>query len=954
MSPFQSDPPAIVQQFDIDAQSTYARKLLEQFAVPKDAALEEKISESVNNLSEAVRNNFTYLESELPAPMTVTFGESLLLKTQHDVPVATFLTAALSLNDPRLITEQHIAELIRTNPQLDQQTKGRLSGFLERENEGSPQFIQVGVEVRVQGKDALRYDIIRNEFTEKIISIIPDNALSPQGRRNKEELLNLLESAEIQLNIKSQLLTIEESNRSRLLPGNEALPYLHQDRLDQTPDILRLEELVDRATKSKLPARDVETLQRALSESKKATAASCLATVQQKALRAELSGDLRSSLEVSAQILTYVTNTESVAERTKLLEINGQKLKNLAPKVLAKYLDEADAFSDVTATLQRHLSPKEQLFAEAQAHDIKSIEDQGASAKNIRTLSNQTASIHKQKAIELYRELIDNQLTTQSAPEKERSQTSGPDLTLIKAIDSVLEHGLRHHVIDEIAYAVNAAQKAKLTMTDDYRAIYALALESKCIRACFEHPDRFRENELSTLFSQAFDISPEPKSVFSVLRPSAAIDSSWRSALAERSSNNTEVLSAHVESFSSNTEKSNNIAFALYCLSQSEVALSRVLVSGSVSPLSASEREKYFHLLTELNSAIREREQATLRERSELLEHVLQNSRAHPTDLGLQVSAHALSEELRARTLALAQLSVHQAEVALAGNTPTLLRTAKQLIADLEQDREAHPAIAQLVRSFKEAHESPALIAAIKEFLAEVNKDYPPDTIAAMIALGLVGLGFGARYGWKGALHGSMFLSCATLAAVKGYFGLQGLPEVAAAWETHYSSFGALQSSINGGYLWADVVQAIPLGAALVALSRLRREGQSGEDATESSSPRESFARGAATEVYESAKSALSLLIPNSLNSVILYSTAALVGSQMISSDLPIVDITDQAKHFGREVGVTVAIAVIQARMAEALLRSSKRSRVEGSIEPDDVAQEIITALNSSTTTESV
>ena len=105
-----------------------------------------------------------------------------------------------------------------------------------------------------------------------------------------------------------------------------------------------------------------------------------------------------------------------------------------------------------------------------------------------------------------------------------------------------------------------------------------------------------------------------------------------------------------------------------------------------------------------------------------------------------------------------------------------------------------------------------ALIAAIKEFLAEVNKDYPPDTIAAMIALGLVGLGFGARYGWKGALHGSMFLSCATLAAVKGYFGLQGLPEVAAAWETHYSSFGALQSSINGGYLWADVVQAIPLG----------------------------------------------------------------------------------------------------------------------------------------------
>ncbi len=923
------NPPAIVWSIEQEqSKNPVSRELLGQFGLAKDQALLTRMTLIEERGMSEVTNYLKQLNNDPAAPATFVADQTLRLSVTKDCSILDLAVLACGVKDAQSLTKAHVSSLRAVNSTSDAAVINALDNLVNQfDRSGSElnqQVVKAGVELKLISPEALRYEIKKNEILADILKVLPGERLSDSGRNNLNDLLKFTERIDIHLQVQAISLEQEiENNQTR--SGNlSSQQTISAQAILQLDSLAALRNLCERAEKSTFPDEQLKKIKDIYKETEVSTIVAYIAGRQRLSEVAESNDDWQLALKHLAVALKLSSERPAEVQAQQDPSLIRESARAIASAAMARDLINGTPQQNLSEVLAPFFTEREGQFMIAQSYlrwsEINRTKQYTEPAQYNAQID-ERAFAGARRHFERVVTFAESALSDLAAPE---ANAAHERFIVRQSLDVLLEHALRQDQIKEVKRLYNLSKALTSIATPEEQEIESLGLNARMLRAVFEHPQRFKKERSDINVLSEFTVADLTLREARVILAQKA-----ESTVSELSS----ILKRHIDSGDSNEI----IKKTDYELGQAHVALSRIFVSGSVSPTDPQEREHYYEKLSSLNQQIATQEKAILKGLKEQRD-ILREEKLDRADPSSKPRIEILDQEILARSLSLAQLTVFQAEVALAGNTPKLLRHAQKIVAELETEASEHTAIAKLVSNFRSANQSEPAIAALKEFLAEVNKDYPPYTLAAMIALGMLGAAAGSWYGRRGALEGFMAISCATLGVVKGYYAIAGLPEVAAAWDTGLSSFNLQQTGLNVAYWTADLMQTAPVAAALIALAALKRQKpieqiESQQRLSSASHLVLNAVTGVGHESWEALKSAGSLLVPTSFNSAVLYLTIAVAGTQLAQSNLPAVDIQEQLAKIATELGMTVTVAVMQARIVHALW-SANQKRNSGILAP--------------------
>lgn len=857
--------------------------------------------------------------------------KELSFRIDRSSTLATAVTQALKLPDERLLTPGSIDFLINAN-RSNQPLVEKLTELRDSLAKGGPvPAAPIGAAIALKSAEGLRYEMLQNQALIDMLHALPDSLLNAKGKDNRDQILVLAGRIAVHKEAQALGLEIERDNAIlRLRAEDGALPILQE----LNPRLETLGQVAQRARKLNLPEPQLQSVERIAEQARAQSAESTVDASRRAAQIAEMRGD-------GAGAMRYLNAAKSLVERhaapekreAELSEVREQA-RFLISRTVSADLVKGVGFADFRKSCEQFFSGPElevvtaqSLLRAAQLHRnqqlMKGIDDQ----------SDKFGKECYARAAASYEKALSGLGYASSA----KALTLDERVCAYEASNFLLERALTEGNKEQVAKLVEYRRAGIQGALEPEQRSQEQALKVRLARAVFEAPAKY---------------GPEISQYLGV--PEGLGDREARSRLLDLVKTRMGEIGRELDALAGKENASPRSQRTLYQdISDAQVATSRMLVHGVVALRgSAEEKLDYYRQLDGLNGAILKSEQELI---DRLKREAAELEKARGAAVGRQAMIDdritVLKAEIRARELSAATILVQQAEVALHGNHPELTRAAKELIERAERFGEAHPGIQRLAKTFRESNNPGSLQAAVEEFLAEVNKDYPPYVLGAMIAAGILGAaaGYGAWKSGRGALYGFMAASCLTLGATKLYYGAQGWDQVQAAYQTGLSPHSPSQDFLNVLYLGADLAQTwplIPAALGIWALARMR--GRKEEIASEVAAVDDAQAKtilekgaailaAAGREGVEFGKALVSLADPRTFTFWLLAATIGTASYQVFGSDLPGSVQQEQMTKLGWELMQTLSIAIIYDRIA-ANLAGNKKGR--------DAAKDIVAALN--------
>lgn len=919
------DPPAIVRTVEPDAPVIASGELLKSFGI-SNAQLTAKLDalqyESLGKIGDFIGD----LNQHSSDAIRFRSGEGLSVRVMTETPMIKVVAEALRFNSPELVTIDHVKALRQANAGGDPEAIAALDQLAAQFSKGREAIGGVTIaqetDLKIISGESLRLQMMQTEMTIQLLDAIPGGMLTTGGQLSRNQAIQAGKAANIHYEVQAIALEAERGNAEQLRSAqNGTMKPLTNYEVRLDPAIVRLQQLVEQAQSpgirmSAEQQQHIQDLARGVREQRALAYYDASEAASVVSVQGGKGATVIEHLRAAQQLVEQLPE----APQTEVRRISLQKRVNEnASLALAREILHGTDQNAVEAMARTLFAPgfAEQALAEGYVRA-----SQLHYASQYQGSDSFQAAIKKsyEKAHEYYDEALAALGVRVNDGFVAPYLNSEQRVVVRHAVDALLERALTEYSPQDVENLWNVRAKLIAAEPKESKDRLEAAFDVRVARAMFEHPERCPEAISAHFGVGKMDLQ------------------SLRLHLLSFVESEVKDLKSELQETPPEARNSAEFSERSYELGQAEVALSRMLVRGAVSSHDPEVKLQMFEKLSEFNQATRVEEEAVIAalksERDELALRAARAQTGLETD-ALLIRSGALTADISARELSIAMLVAQQANVALAADEPTLRLKARELVDSLESKADVHPAIRMLVDEFRKEHQQQPLVAALEQFLAEVNKDYPLYTLAAMIGIGALGAAAASRWrGSSGALNTYLALSCGLLAGKIVAYPLMGSQQILTAWQTGMSSFNTAQSSLNVAYFFADAMQALPVFGAAAALWALsRRKDSSGAETpgaqaelTANLEKSESLLSKLPHETLEAAKLLLQPLDPRNvgtLNFWLFWGTVGLGGYQIAGGDIPVLDKQEELKILGEQILATLGAAVAYERVGYHLRNSA-------------------------------